>query len=89
MLNPVMFIPFVLAHGLNALVAYITMAAKLVNTPYIYPGWNLPAPLGALLATLDVKAVFLMIVIILLDMLLYYPFFKIYDKQMKEEETKA
>ncbi|MBR2684978.1 MAG: PTS sugar transporter subunit IIC [Erysipelotrichaceae bacterium] len=89
MLNPVMFIPFVLAHGLNALVAYIAMAAKLVNTPYIYPGWNLPAPLGALLATLDVKAVFLMIVIILLDMLLYYPFFKIYDKQMKEEETKA
>ena len=86
MLNPVMFIPFVLAHGLNAAIAYIAMAAKLCNTAYIYPGWNLPAPIGALLATLDFRAVIVMLVIIALDMFLYYPFFRTYDKQMLEEE---
>jgi len=87
MLNPILFIPFVLAHGLNAAVAYIAMALKLCNTAYIYPGWNLPAPIGALLATLDIKAVIVMLVIIALDMLLYFPFFKIYDQQMLKEET--
>lgn len=86
MLNPVLLIPFVLAHGVNAGIAYTAMALKLCNTAYLYPSWNLPAPIGALLSTMDVKAVVVMFIIIAADMLLYYPFMKMYDKKMLEEE---
>ena len=85
-LNPMMFIPFVLAMPINAIICYACFALKIVATPYIYPSWNLFAPFGALLSTMDWKAVILMIVLILVDMALYYPFFKMVENQKVAEE---
>lgn len=86
-LNPMMFIPFVLAMPINAIICYICFALKIVATPYLYPSWNLFAPFGALLSTMDWKAVILMFVLIAVDMILYYPFFKMVDNQKVAEEN--
>ena len=52
-----------------------------VETP-----WTTPAPLGAALGCMDYKAGIMIIGLILLDMLLYYPFIKLVEKQKLEEE---
>ena len=44
-------------------------------------------PLGAALGCMDIKAAFMVIGLIILDMVLYYPFFKLMEKQKLEEEA--
>ena len=38
---------------------------------FAYPGWNVPAPIGALLSTMDVKALIFIIGLIILNGLVY------------------
>ncbi|ERI04107.1 PTS transporter subunit EIIC [Atopobium sp. oral taxon 810] len=87
MYNPTMLIPFVCVMPINALVTYLAMTFGLISHCVAYPGWNLPAPIGAFLATMDIKALFFMIALIALDGLLYFPFFKAYEKKKLEEEA--
>lgn len=46
-----------------------------------------PAPLGAALGCMDIKAGIMVVGLIILDMALYYPFVKLLDKQKLEEEN--
>ena len=87
MMNPVLFIPFVSVMTINAVVTYACMSAKIVCRTVIDPSWNMFSPVGALISTLDIKAVILVLVLIALDTLIYFPFFKVYEKQCMEEET--
>ena len=43
-------------------------------------------PIGGLIDTMDVKALILVCVLIIIDMIIYLPFFKIYEKQKIKEE---
>lgn len=85
-LNPVFFIPWITAQTLNGIITYLCMQVGLVNRTFVYPGWNLPAPIGQFLSTMDWRAVVLAILLIILDMAIYYPFLKVWDKQKLEEE---
>lgn len=89
MYNPTLFIPFVLAMPLNGVITYICMDMGIVAKTFSYGGWNMPAPIAALIATLDVKAVLLVIALIVIDALIYLPFFKVYEKQKLAEEAAA
>ena len=53
------------------------------------PGWNLFAPIGAFLATMDFKAVILVLLLIIMDAVIYYPFFKVYDNKVYKEEQEG
>lgn len=86
-LNPLFFIPWVSAQTLNGIVTFICMQTGLVNRTFVYPGWNMPAPIGQFLATMDVRAILLVIGLVLMDALLYYPFLKVYEKQKLIEES--
>lgn len=86
MMNPVMFIPFVGVPVMNCIVTYLAMAAKIVNAPVAYPGWNLFCPLAALISTVDIKAFVLVLLLIVLDGLFYLPFIKVMDKAKLAEE---
>ena len=56
----------------------------------VIPPWTLPAPIGAFFATQgDWKAIVLALVNIAISVVLYYPFFKMYEKKMLEQETSA
>ncbi|MBS4536719.1 PTS sugar transporter subunit IIC [Clostridium sp. D2Q-14] len=86
-LNPILIIPFVLAPLVNAVVSYVVMSLELVARPYILAPWTLPGPIGAYLATGgDWKAIVLNLVCIVLSVIIYYPFFKMYDNKQLELE---
>jgi PTS system cellobiose-specific IIC component len=90
MLNPILAIPFILGPIVTGIITYLAMAANLVARPYTLPPWTLPAPIGAYLATGgDWKAILLVLINMLIVGIIYYPFFKMYEKKMFEEENQS
>lgn len=85
-LNPMMMIPFIFVPVVNSIIAYSCMYFGIVGKGVIETPWTTPAPLGAALGCMDIKAGILIIGLIILDMILYYPFFKLMEKQKLEEE---
>ncbi|GAA0740041.1 PTS sugar transporter subunit IIC [Clostridium oceanicum] len=87
MLNPMFMIPFILAPLVSGIITYYAMFFNIVARPCVLAPWTLPAPIGAYFATGgDWKAVVLVIINIVLSVLIYYPFFKAYEKKMLEEQ---
>lgn len=86
-LNPLFLLPFLTAQTLNAIITYICMASGIVNKTFVEPGWNLFAPIGALISTLDFKAVIMITILIVMDGLIYYPFLKVYEKKILSDES--
>ncbi|MBF0779737.1 MULTISPECIES: lactose-specific PTS transporter subunit EIIC [unclassified Granulicatella] len=86
-LNPVFFIPFVFAPIANVwifkfFVDVIGMNSFQVNLPWVTPG-----PLGIVLGTgFGIWSVLLAFILVGVDILIYYPFLKVYDNQILAEE---
>ena len=87
MYNPTMFIPFLLVMPLNGLLTYLAMAVGLIGRSWAYGGWNMFAPIGALLSNMEIGSLIFCVALIAIDMLLYLPFFKVYEKEKLEEEA--
>ncbi len=88
-LNPTLIPPFIIVPLVNASIAYFAADSGLVNRVTSTPPWTLPGPIGAYLATNgDIRAAILNILLIVISIVIYYPFFKAYDKKMLEEEKK-
>ena len=87
-LNPVLIIPFIIAPLLNGIIAWIATSLGLVNHVVASAPWTLPGPIGAFLACgNDWRAALLSVILILLSVAIYYPFFRMYDKKLLEEES--
>ena len=86
-LNPLMMIPFIFVPVINSIIAYACMAFQIVGKGVIETPWTTPAPLGAALGCMDFRAAIMVIGLIVLDMCLYYPFFKLLEKQKLSEES--
>lgn len=87
-LNPLMITPFVLTPILSVIVAYVSMDIGLVAKPIgIVPPWTMPPIIQGYLITGSISGALLQLVIILLSFIIYFPFFKIWDKQKAEEEN--
>ena len=87
-LNPILMIPFIIAPMLSATVAWLATSLGLVNRVVALAPWTLPGPIGAYLATGgDWRGAVLNIVLILLSIVIYLPFFRIYDNKLKAEES--
>ncbi|UXR72669.1 lactose-specific PTS transporter subunit EIIC [Staphylococcus sp. IVB6240] len=86
-LNPVFFIPFVTAPIVNvwifkAFVDILGMNSFSVNLP-----WTTPGPIGIIMGTgFGFWSIILAVTLIVVDVLIYYPFLKVYDQQILEEE---
>lgn len=86
-MNPMLIIPFIVAPMANAVIAWIATSLGLVNRVVASAPWTLPGPIGAFLATgNDWRAAVLSILLIILSIVIYYPFFKMYDKDMEAQE---
>lgn len=86
MLNPLMFIPFVVGPLVCGVVTWFAMYFDLVARPYVLAPWTLPAPIGAYLATGgDWRAIILVVVNTAITTALFYPFFKAYEKRLLQE----
>lgn len=88
-LNPLMMIPFIFVPVINSIIAYACMAFNVIGKGIIETPWTTPAPLGAALGCMDYRAAILVIALIALDMLLYYPFVKLLEKQKLTEENSS
>ena len=86
-LNPLMMIPFIFVPVINSIIAYACMAFQIVGKGVIETPWTTPAPLGAALGCMDFRAAIMVIGLIVLDMCLYYPFFRLLEKQKLSEES--
>ena len=87
-LNPVFLIPFILAPIANVWLFKLFVDLGMDGFIYNLP-WTTPGPIGLILGTGFAKLSFLLMPLLLIvDFVIYYPFFKVYDKQLLEEEDK-
>ena len=86
-LNPVFFIPFIFAPIVNVWIFKIFIDVFGMNSFTANLPWTTPGPLGIILGTnLQVLSFILAALLIVVDFIIYYPFIKVYDKQILEEE---
>lgn len=86
-MNPILFIPFVGIPMVNATIAYVAASSDMIGKVISLVPWTAPAPIGASWsAGWQVSNGLLAIGLIVLDLALYYPFFKIYEKQLVAQE---
>lgn len=89
-LNPVFFLPFILTPIANVwlfkiFVDLLGMNGFVYNLP-----WTTPGPIGLFMGTgFSLLSLLLIVVILIVDFVMYYPFFKAYDAQKVAEEAQA
>lgn len=87
-LNPIMFVPFLLVPTFNIVVSYIVMKIGLVPYPSGVPiTWTTPIIVSGFLSTGWTGAV-LQVLLLIAGVFIYMPFIKIMDKQFIKEEMK-
>ena len=87
-MNPYMMIPLILTNLTYAVVTWGAYSLKLVNRVYASAPWASPTVLNMYLSTGDWHMVFVIALIFVLGMIIYYPFFKAYEKHTLEEIAK-
>ena len=86
-LNPTLIIPFIITPLVTATLAWIATSLGLVSRVVLTAPWTLPGPVGAFMATGgDWRASVLNVICILISIVIYYPFMKIYDNKLLAEE---
>ncbi|WP_165311803.1 PTS sugar transporter subunit IIC [Vibrio ziniensis] len=86
-MNPITFLPFVGIPMLNATIAYCAAKFGFIGKVISLVPWTTPAPLGAAWgAGWQLSNGALAIGLIVLDLVIWYPFFKIYEKQLLAQE---
>ncbi len=88
-LNPIFFVPFILTPIANVWI-FKFFIENLGMNGFVYTlPWTTPAPIGLVLGTGFAGLSFILAPLLLaVDFAMYYPFFKVYDAQLVEEEGK-
>ena len=86
-LNPIFFIPFIFAPIANVWIFKFFIETLGMNSFTANLPWTTPAPLGLVLGTnFQILSFILAALLIVVDVIIYYPFLKVYDEQILEEE---
>ncbi|CBJ22285.1 PTS system, lactose-specific IIBC component [Streptococcus mitis B6] len=86
-LNPIFFIPFIFAPIANVWIFKFFIETLGMNSFTANLPWTTPAPLGLVLGTnFQFLSFILAAFLIVVDVVIYYPFLKVYDEQILEEE---
>ena len=86
-LNPIFFIPFIFAPIANVWIFKFFVDTLGMNSFTANLPWTTPAPLGLVLGTnFQFLSFVLAALLIVVDVVIYYPFLKVYDEQILEEE---
>jgi len=90
-MNPLMFIPFVFGgSALGAAIGYAATRLGLARAPYIQVPWTTPALIQPYLSTGgDFGAVLVQLFVFIVMAVMWYPFFRVYERRLVEEEQKA
>ena len=86
-LNPIFFIPFIFAPIANVWIFKFFVDTLGMNSFTSNLPWTTPGPLGIVLGTnFQVLSFILAALLVVVDVIIYYPFVKVYDEQILEEE---
>ena len=86
-LNPIFFIPFIFAPIANVWIFKFFIYTLGMNSFTANLPWTTPGPLGIVLGTnFQFLSFALAALLIVVDIAIYYPFLKVYDEQILEEE---
>ena len=86
-LNPIFFIPFIFAPIANVWIFKFFIETLGMNSFTANLPWVTPGPLGIVLGTnFQVLSFILAALLVVVDVIIYYPFVKVYDEQILEEE---
>lgn len=86
-MNPILIVPFIINPLLITTITWVLMKWNIVKVPFAAVPWTTPPIISGFLSSgFSISVVFLTIFSIVLSMIVYYPFFKIYDKQLMEQE---
>ena len=86
-LNPIFFIPFIFAPIANVWIFKFFVDTLGMNSFTSNLPWTTPGPLGIVLGTnFQVLSFILAGLLVVVDTIIYYPFVKVYDEQILEEE---
>lgn len=89
-LNPIFFIPFIMAPIINVWIFKFFVDVIGMNSFSVFLPWTTPGPLGIVMGTgFGVWSFVLAMTLIIVDTFIYYPFFKVYDNQILDDELKG
>ncbi|WP_018659022.1 PTS sugar transporter subunit IIC [Allofustis seminis] len=87
--NPIYAIPFLVCPIINLIVAYYAQVWGIISKGFIVDPSFTPFFAQAYLSSLDWRNVAFVLGLVLLNVFIYYPFFKIHEKQILQNEMKA
>lgn len=86
--NPLLMIPMWIIGLIGPAIVYLALQYGLVPIPSATMGfWYLPSPIVGYLVTQSISGAILVMILFAISWIIYYPFFKVYDKQVCEEEA--
>lgn len=88
-MNPLLMLPMWINAIVGPVVIWIVMKLGWLNIPakLIQVG-QVPAPISSVLVTQDYRAILWYIVLFIIYLFIWYPFFKVYDNQLVNQEGK-
>ena len=89
-MNPILAIPFVLAPLIMGTVAYIATVTGIVPMMMARLPFTIPSPIAAVMSTdWSIAAGALVLINFAISYIVYYPFFKIFERQQLEKEKEG
>lgn len=85
-LNPLLLVPFILAPMANAIITYSAMAWGLVPLTRVATVWTMPPIISGFLTTGSIRGSILQILLIVIDILIYFPFYIAVEKANQNQE---
>jgi len=85
-MNPTFFVPWIVAPLVNASIVWSAFKFDFVSNVIALPPWTMPAPIGAVMSTNSMFAAVVVVICFVVSGLIYYPFFKTYEKTLIEQE---
>ncbi|MGL4451042.1 MAG: PTS sugar transporter subunit IIC [Sarcina sp.] len=84
--NPILAIPFIITPIVTCGLTYFAQVIGVITPGYIVDPSFTPFFAQAYLSSLDIKNVMFVFILIPISMLIYYPFFKVFEKNVLKEE---
>lgn len=88
-MNFKIIVPYLICFAINAAVPYLATSAGLINRSFVNIPYTVPAIFKVFLSTMDIKAVFLYIILLVVNVLIFIPWLKKYDRELLANEEQS
>ena len=87
--NPILAIPFIVTPIVTVGLGYLAQVMGLITPGYLVDPSFIPFFAQAYFSSMDWRNVLFVFGLVILSVIIYYPFFKVYEKNMLEQEYPA